>query len=376
MISAATGDSFDADFRKFLRQFHALVQCSVKSKTLTAPPGSPANGDAYIVGASATGAWSGHDKAIAIWTTDNPITPSGLWEFYGPIKGFGAYSEADSSVFFYDGTAWTAVGGGGGGSIGSGAGVPVGAGSVGDLSAATDGGVGDSLYSFVASKSGLPLVLNRGTAEAHGSGVTPSIMMKRNMTLGNLLIAVSFFAGGGVTQTLNTGWTSIFTDGGPTPALSAAYKVADGTEDGINTVSPWSSLSDTGGLCLFVVEVSNFDTVTPIAGNFHGSSGNTVTGLTANELILGFFCGSAPFSNGSNLEAVKRVGEIPLGMQISTAGTSSIAAYGIGVPFIPEIVGPGTITKYGFATLGSIGATCAIVVRSGAGTSHLWMPIG
>lgn len=116
MISAATGDQFPVDFRKFLRQYHALVQCSIKSKTLTAPPGSPANGDAYIVGASATGAWATHDKAIAIWTTDNPATPSGLWEFYGPTKGFGAFNEFDSVVYFYDGTNWTAIGGGGGGS--------------------------------------------------------------------------------------------------------------------------------------------------------------------------------------------------------------------------------------------------------------------
>jgi hypothetical protein len=112
MIAALTGDSFDVDFRKFLRQYHALVQCSIKSKTLTAPPGSPANGDAYIVGASATGAWATHDKAIALWTTDNPATPSGLWEFYGPTRGFLAFNEADSSVYAYDGTTWTAIAGG------------------------------------------------------------------------------------------------------------------------------------------------------------------------------------------------------------------------------------------------------------------------
>ena len=109
MISAGTGDGFDADFRKFLRAVHALLQCSVKSQTLTAPPGSPANGDAYIVGASATGAWATHDKAIAIWTTDNPATPSGLWEFYGPTKGFRAFNEFDSLLYVYDGTTWNLV---------------------------------------------------------------------------------------------------------------------------------------------------------------------------------------------------------------------------------------------------------------------------
>lgn len=109
MISAATGDNFDVDFRKFLRAVHALLQCSVKSMTLTAPPGSPANGDEYIIAASATGAWSGHDHAIVVWTTDDPANPSGIWEFHGPTKGFLAFNEADSLIYSYDGTTWNAA---------------------------------------------------------------------------------------------------------------------------------------------------------------------------------------------------------------------------------------------------------------------------
>jgi len=34
----------------------------------TAPPGSPADGDAYVVGASPTGAWAGEDHKVAIWS--------------------------------------------------------------------------------------------------------------------------------------------------------------------------------------------------------------------------------------------------------------------------------------------------------------------
>lgn len=40
---------------------------SVLSVTQTAPPGSPATGDQYIVPSGATGAWAGHDKTIAAW---------------------------------------------------------------------------------------------------------------------------------------------------------------------------------------------------------------------------------------------------------------------------------------------------------------------
>jgi hypothetical protein len=115
MIDAADGDAFGTQFRAFLRAIDVLVQPSTLSKTLTAPPGSPANGARYIVGASATGAWSGKDKNIAVWTTDNPSALSGEWEFYAPVHGWLVVNQADDTVYFYNGSAWTAVGGGGGG---------------------------------------------------------------------------------------------------------------------------------------------------------------------------------------------------------------------------------------------------------------------
>jgi hypothetical protein len=114
MINALTGDNFDFNFRGFLRAIDALLMCSVINRTTSAPPGSPANGDAYIVQATGSGAWTGHDNAIAIWTTDNPAS-AGEWEFYAAAGGVLVYSVADTSMYFWNGTAWTAVGGGGGG---------------------------------------------------------------------------------------------------------------------------------------------------------------------------------------------------------------------------------------------------------------------
>ena len=43
----------------------ALVQLSVKARNQIAPPAAPAEGDRYLVGANATGAFVGHDGAIA-----------------------------------------------------------------------------------------------------------------------------------------------------------------------------------------------------------------------------------------------------------------------------------------------------------------------
>ena len=114
MINALTGDNFDTDFRKLLRALDALLDAAVINLTTSAPPGSPTNGDAYIVKASGSGAWSGHDNALAIWTTDNPSAPSGEWEFYAAAKGMIVVNAADGLLYVWDGSAWTAAGGGGG----------------------------------------------------------------------------------------------------------------------------------------------------------------------------------------------------------------------------------------------------------------------
>lgn len=74
-----------------------LLPFSVKSKTAT-PPGSPANGDAYIVGVGATGAWAGKDNKLTKFTT------SRSWVFNDSPEGRPIYNEADGSYYFRDQT--------------------------------------------------------------------------------------------------------------------------------------------------------------------------------------------------------------------------------------------------------------------------------
>ena len=51
-----------------LRQIpYGRRRASVKDRDLTAPPGSPSEGDRYIVATGGSGAWSGHDLEIAEW---------------------------------------------------------------------------------------------------------------------------------------------------------------------------------------------------------------------------------------------------------------------------------------------------------------------
>lgn len=94
---------------------------NVKSMAVTAPPGSPANGDAYILPpAGVSGAWAGKGKQIARWTTRLTVP---AWEFFIPKQGHALiYNLSDSRRYQYNGTVWEIFASGGGGSGGGGSG--------------------------------------------------------------------------------------------------------------------------------------------------------------------------------------------------------------------------------------------------------------
>lgn len=73
-----------------------------KDKDLTAPPGSPADGDCYIVAASPTGAWSGKAKKLAFYE-------STAWAFITPVEGTRCYLQDENLAYEYDGAAWGTV---------------------------------------------------------------------------------------------------------------------------------------------------------------------------------------------------------------------------------------------------------------------------
>jgi len=85
-------------------------QLPVKDKDLTAPPVSPAEGDRYIVGPSATGAWATHDDDITWWDTS-------AWQFDTPAKGWKCCVE-DEDEYYYFITSWVEEGAGNGDVVG------------------------------------------------------------------------------------------------------------------------------------------------------------------------------------------------------------------------------------------------------------------
>lgn len=76
-----------------------LTMLSIKDKDLTTPPGSPADGDTYIVGSGATGLWSGKDLNIAAWT-------NGAWKFFPPKEGWSCWVEDEDLRLEYNGSSW------------------------------------------------------------------------------------------------------------------------------------------------------------------------------------------------------------------------------------------------------------------------------
>lgn len=85
-----------------LRLLDTLVQLAVTDRDLAAPPGAPVEGERFIVKAGATGAWSGHDDAIAAWQ-------DGGWQFSAPRIGWLAYVADEGLLRVWNGSAWVDV---------------------------------------------------------------------------------------------------------------------------------------------------------------------------------------------------------------------------------------------------------------------------
>jgi hypothetical protein len=73
-----------------------------KDRDLAAPPGSPADGDCYLVASSPTGAWAGKAGYIAFYLNTTYI-------FILPIEGFTAWVNDENQFIGYDGAAWNVL---------------------------------------------------------------------------------------------------------------------------------------------------------------------------------------------------------------------------------------------------------------------------
>ncbi len=88
-----------------LRRLDAVVQLSVHSAALSAPPAgpAPAEGARWIVATGGTGPWAGQDHSVALWDGT-------AWQFFAPAEGWQAYDRDSGGVLLFDGAGWASAG--------------------------------------------------------------------------------------------------------------------------------------------------------------------------------------------------------------------------------------------------------------------------
>lgn len=79
----------------------ALASARAESRSLSAPPTTPQDGEAYIVGPLATGDWTGQEGDLA-------LSLNGGWDFVKPWSGCTVWIESERSHVVYDDGDWVA----------------------------------------------------------------------------------------------------------------------------------------------------------------------------------------------------------------------------------------------------------------------------
>ncbi len=82
-----------------LAAIDAVLNTGATDKDLATPPGSPSEGDVYIVGSSATGDWASHDNDIAYYLNS-------AWAFITPNEGMVLWVNDENMLYVWDGSSW------------------------------------------------------------------------------------------------------------------------------------------------------------------------------------------------------------------------------------------------------------------------------
>ncbi|HEV2651129.1 MAG TPA: DUF2793 domain-containing protein [Rhizomicrobium sp.] len=85
-----------------LLELDALLHARLITRTLSAPPAAPADGDTYLVKAGATTGWTGQDGKIA-------YAFAGAWRFYTPFAGLTVRVADEGKAIVFDGAQWSDV---------------------------------------------------------------------------------------------------------------------------------------------------------------------------------------------------------------------------------------------------------------------------
>lgn len=80
----------------------SAVTATIVEAVAADPPGGPSNGAKYLVIATATGAWAGHEDRVATYSTSGSS-----WSYSdAPSAGSIVFAKDTRSAWLYDGVAW------------------------------------------------------------------------------------------------------------------------------------------------------------------------------------------------------------------------------------------------------------------------------
>lgn len=82
-----------------LRMLEQMGNYLVVKDRATAPPGTPVDGDTYLIIATATGIWAGKENQLALRVGSS-------WKYVTPIEGTAAYVQDENVRYRFDGSAW------------------------------------------------------------------------------------------------------------------------------------------------------------------------------------------------------------------------------------------------------------------------------
>lgn len=158
--TAGTNAIFGSSVDVVQRGLDALVQSKVKSATTAAQPGSPSDGDTYLLPTGSTGAaWAGNGGKIARYSS---VTSA--WEFYTPQNGWETYAQDTGIYWFRVAGAWTAQ-------LTVGNGTASTSPTTGDLVAKGGAGIGGAVYANGGFNSTVTLSV-AGNANSFGATTT------------------------------------------------------------------------------------------------------------------------------------------------------------------------------------------------------------
>jgi hypothetical protein len=96
-------DNWDTGYNRTIKLLDVLTQLSVLSATTTATPGSPTNGDTYLLPASGlSGDWIGFEGYLG-------TRIEATWAYHAPNEGWVAWVEDEQRHMVYKSGAWVGL---------------------------------------------------------------------------------------------------------------------------------------------------------------------------------------------------------------------------------------------------------------------------